>query len=130
MKKEFINNLDNVLRYLNENRRIECFTNKEIIDSCLSGQNVFECTDVMSQLKEDKYVFNHHHGDNDWRVNITHKGRLFIEKGGYAQELINLQAEQNRKARNSNILLGASLIGGCYYLTQILKFVYGLFCGC
>lgn len=75
----------------------------------------------------------------DGYVNISLDGNQYIPtekledinyEGGFVQKRINLQAERIQKARNSNILLAASLIGGCYYLIEILKWIYHNFCGC
>jgi hypothetical protein len=83
LKNEFIVKLDEVLKYMNKNRTLNCFKEKDIIDNCFEGKKDIEFTDVTNQLRDDGYIFIHWDAGDKYHYNITYRGRFFIENNGY-----------------------------------------------
>lgn len=109
MDKEFIRDLDRVLKYLYEKQWLaedkeanhsKCADRSELIEHVLTnekgekdGRPRIRAEHVLWRLSEDKYTEGHmpppHNkfGDSHgWHLKLTPKGRLFIEGGGYQRQ--------------------------------------------
>jgi len=86
MKNDFIAKLDEVLTFMNNNRKMECFIEKEILDNCFDGIKSFEFQDAMHQLNDDKYIITHIKNIDETHYRINYRGRFFIENNGYKSQ--------------------------------------------
>ena len=134
MDKDFIKLLDTTLQFLNKNRKHDGITDQEIMDGLFNGERSFDYRDVISQLSDDNYLHRQARyeklvGDQkqEWVTILNHKGRLFIEMGGYEKQFQKVDRENKKQKLINFSLIFGGVAAGCYYTGCFLNWVLSHF---
>ena len=112
--------IDDILKIIYQSKQLNVETLYRDIRSKQILLHDMEIETILVKLKEDKYLLNFPNG----HYGLTVSGRVFIEKGGYKQELNN----EKRKALKDQIYIYAvgagTVLAGLYGLFEMLKWLY------